>query len=135
MRVGSQPTSGWPAEAQGIRCVRQGCISVLARADSSAQRNVADRGQAARPSRPVRRGRRRSARQGHSCLQPHPRLDQAGVLKARAEVERFAGASGHAAASLRAALQIYEDRRATTLAEQVRAALASLTTQPDLESA
>jgi hypothetical protein len=57
------------------------------------------------------------------------------VLKARAEVERLAGASGHAAASLRAALQIYGDRRATTLAEQVRAALASLTTQPDPESA
>ena len=56
------------------------------------------------------------------------------MLKARAEVERLAGASGHAAASLRAALQIYEDRRATTLAEQVRAALASLTTQPPLFS-
>ena len=43
---------------------------------------------------------------------PMPRAD---ALKARAEVERLAGAPGHAAASLRAALDIYEQQRATTL--------------------
>jgi hypothetical protein len=49
-------------------------------------------------------------------------------------VERLAGASGQAAASLRAALQIYEDRRATTLAERAKVTLASLTAQPGPES-
>jgi hypothetical protein len=44
-------------------------------------------------------------------------------------VERLAGAPGRAAASLRAALRIYEDRRATTLAKRAKAALASLTAQ------
>ena len=57
------------------------------------------------------------------------------VLKARAEVERLAGAPGQAAASLRAALDIYEEQRATTLAGQTRAALASLAAQPGRDPA
>ena len=51
---------------------------------------------------------------------------QAEALKTRAEVERLAGAPDQAAASLRAALNIYQDVRATGLAEPARAALASL---------
>jgi hypothetical protein len=53
--------------------------------------------------------------------------EQADVLETRAEVERLAGAPDQAAASLRAALGIYEDRRATFLAGRARATLASLT--------
>jgi predicted ATPase/DNA-binding SARP family transcriptional activator len=49
---------------------------------------------------------------------------RANVLKARAEVERLAGAPGQAAAGLRAALDIYEQQRATALAGQARTALA-----------
>jgi hypothetical protein len=52
------------------------------------------------------------------------------VLNNRAEVERLAGEPGQAAASLRAALDIYERQRATTRAGQTRAALASLAAQP-----
>jgi predicted ATPase/DNA-binding SARP family transcriptional activator len=63
---------------------------------------------------------------------PMPRAD---VLRARAEVERLAGAPGQAAASLRAALDIYEQQRATALASQVRAALASLAAQPGRDPA
>jgi predicted ATPase/DNA-binding SARP family transcriptional activator len=55
---------------------------------------------------------------------------QTDALKARAEVERLAGAPGRAAASLRAALQIYEDSGAVTEASRVRAALAGLAAQP-----
>ena len=51
---------------------------------------------------------------------------RADVLRTRAEVERLAGAPGQAAVSLRAALDIYQRQRATALADQVRAALASL---------
>ena len=58
---------------------------------------------------------------------PMPRAD---VLRTRAEVERLAGEPGQAAASLRAALDIYQQKRATTLAGQARAALASLAAQP-----
>jgi predicted ATPase/DNA-binding SARP family transcriptional activator/class 3 adenylate cyclase len=58
---------------------------------------------------------------------PYLRAD---ALKARAEVERLADASGQAAASLRAALGIYEDLRAATPAKRARAALASLAAQP-----
>jgi tetratricopeptide (TPR) repeat protein len=52
-------------------------------------------------------------------------LTQAEVLIAEAEVDRLAGAPDQAVASLRAALRIYEDRRATQLAAQTRAALAT----------
>ena len=57
-------------------------------------------------------------------------LAQATVHEAQAEVERLAGAPGHAATRLSTALRIYEDRRATALAERVRTALASLAAQP-----
>jgi predicted ATPase len=57
-------------------------------------------------------------------------MPRAGALQARAEVERLAGAPDQAAASLRAALDIYEQQRATTLADQTRTALASLAAQP-----
>ena len=49
---------------------------------------------------------------------------------ARAEVEWLAGAPGRAAASLRAALAIYENRHVALLAELARAALASLAAEP-----
>jgi predicted ATPase/DNA-binding SARP family transcriptional activator len=52
------------------------------------------------------------------------------ALKARAEVERLAGAPGQAAASLRAALQIYEDMGSVAQARRTRAALASLAAEP-----
>jgi len=51
---------------------------------------------------------------------------QAEVLEAKAEVERLAGNPDLAAASLRAALMIYENRRATQLAARIRASLARL---------
>ena len=57
-------------------------------------------------------------------------LAQATVHEASAEVERLAGEPGQAAARLRAALRIYEDRRATALAERARTALASQAAQP-----
>jgi predicted ATPase/DNA-binding SARP family transcriptional activator len=55
---------------------------------------------------------------------------QTEVLEAKAEVSRLAGAFDQAAVSLRAALQIYEDRRATLLAARVRATLAGVTARP-----
>ena len=86
----------------------------------------------------ARRGQFAAARQLADEAQAHipPAAlpaDQAEVLETRAEVDRLAGAPGHAAASLRAALRIYEDRRATYLAERARADLASLTAQADPE--
>jgi predicted ATPase/DNA-binding SARP family transcriptional activator len=51
------------------------------------------------------------------------------VLAAQAEVYQLAGAREEAADSLRKALRIYEERRASALAERTRAALASLTTR------
>ena len=60
---------------------------------------------------------------------------QAETLMAKAEVNRLAGAPDQAGASLRAALRIYEDRQAVPLAEQARAALASLTAQPGTKPA
>ena len=60
---------------------------------------------------------------------------QADALEARAEVERLAGAPDQAAASLRAALHIYEVMGSATLARRVRAALASLAAQPGGEPA
>jgi tetratricopeptide (TPR) repeat protein len=68
---------------------------------------------------------------------PDEQLLHAEVLETRAEVERLAGAPGQAEISLRAALRIYEDRRATALAYRVRAALSSVHagTQPGGEPA
>jgi tetratricopeptide (TPR) repeat protein len=57
-------------------------------------------------------------------------LAQATVHEASAEVERLAGEPEEAAARLNAALGIYEDRRATGLAERVRTSLASLAVLP-----
>jgi predicted ATPase/transcriptional regulator with XRE-family HTH domain len=51
------------------------------------------------------------------------------VLTAKAEVLRLAGAPGDAETSLRRALQLFEDRRMTPLAERTRALLAGLTAQ------
>ena len=51
---------------------------------------------------------------------------EAEILVAKAEVATLAGAPAEATASLRTALQIYEDRRAVALADRTRAALASL---------
>jgi predicted ATPase/DNA-binding SARP family transcriptional activator len=51
---------------------------------------------------------------------------EAEILVAKAEVARLAGARAEAAASLRTALRIYEDRRAVALAKRARGALASL---------
>jgi tetratricopeptide (TPR) repeat protein len=48
------------------------------------------------------------------------------LLVANAEVSRLAGAPDQAAADLRVALRIYEDCRATQLAAQIRATLATL---------
>jgi class 3 adenylate cyclase/tetratricopeptide (TPR) repeat protein len=56
---------------------------------------------------------------------------QAEMLMAKAEVNRLAGRSDLAEASLREALRIYKDRHATALATQARTALATLTRQPD----
>ena len=60
---------------------------------------------------------------------------QTNVLKARAEVERLAGARGEAAASLRAALRVYEDMGSVTEASRVRATLASLAAEPGCKPA
>jgi predicted ATPase len=60
---------------------------------------------------------------------------QAEMLMAKAEVSQLAGAPGPAAESLRAALQIYEDRHAAPLAEQAKTALARLTAQPGTKRA
>jgi ATP/maltotriose-dependent transcriptional regulator MalT len=51
------------------------------------------------------------------------------VLTAKAQVLRLAGAPGDAETSLRRALQLFEDRRMTPLAERTRALLAGLTAQ------
>ena len=62
-------------------------------------------------------------------------LLQADVLETRAAGERLAGAPGQAVASLCAALQIYQDKRATALAERTTTTLTSLTAQPGREPA
>jgi tetratricopeptide (TPR) repeat protein len=88
----------------------------------------------------ARRGEFSAARQlicqAEALLSPASSpVAQADVLESIAEVERLAGAPGQAMASLRAALQIYEGRRATALAERTRAALARLPGQPGDEPA
>jgi hypothetical protein len=57
------------------------------------------------------------------------------VLVAQAEVSKLAGAPEEAAASLREALRIYEDRRASALADRTRAALVSLASRTGTGSA
>jgi predicted ATPase/class 3 adenylate cyclase len=58
-------------------------------------------------------------------------LDQAMVLAAGAEVNWLAGSPERGLACVRAALQIYEDKHVVPVAEQLRAALASLPAYPD----
>jgi tetratricopeptide (TPR) repeat protein len=71
---------------------------------------------------------RRLVGEAQALLPPASRpLPKAETLVAEAEVNRLAGAPDQAAACLRAALRIYDDGRATSLAEKVRAALATLT--------
>jgi class 3 adenylate cyclase/tetratricopeptide (TPR) repeat protein len=60
---------------------------------------------------------------------------QGEILMARAEVDRLAGAREQAKTSLHAALRIYQDRRATHLADQAAAALASLAGHPSAKPA
>jgi predicted ATPase len=60
---------------------------------------------------------------------------QAEILMAKAEVNRLAGEREQAAASLRVALRIYQDRNATPLADQAKTALASLTDHPGAKPA
>jgi tetratricopeptide (TPR) repeat protein len=74
---------------------------------------------------------RQFAGQAKALVAPTTWADvQAEILVAKAEVAKLAGAPAEAAASLREALRIYEDRRAVALADQTRAALASLPTEP-----
>jgi len=56
-------------------------------------------------------------------------LERAEFLVVQAEVARLAGATGQAEASLRRALQFYQDRRMVVLAERTHALLAGLTRQ------
>lgn len=60
---------------------------------------------------------------------------QTDLLKARAEVGRFAGETGQAAVCPRAALRIYEAMGSVTQASRVTGVLASLAAQPGAESA
>jgi tetratricopeptide (TPR) repeat protein len=60
---------------------------------------------------------------------------QAEILMAKAEVDQLAGALDQAAASLRAALRIGQDRHAVSLIDRAKAALASRTAQPRTEPA
>jgi predicted ATPase len=72
---------------------------------------------------------RRHAGQAEALLSPASMpLERADVLEAKAEIESLAGALSQAAASLRAAIEIYEDRRAIALAERAKTILASLAT-------
>jgi hypothetical protein len=74
---------------------------------------------------------RQLAAEAEALIAPTTWADlQAEVLVAKAEVSRLAGALGEAAASLRTALRIYQDRHAVALADRTRAALASLPTEP-----
>jgi tetratricopeptide (TPR) repeat protein len=74
---------------------------------------------------------RRLVDEAQALLPPACRsLPKAETLVAEAEVNRLAGAPDRAAACLRAALRIYEDARATALAEKVGAVLATLTDHP-----
>jgi len=57
------------------------------------------------------------------------------TLIAKAEVDQLAGARHEAADSLRAALRIYEDRRAVPLADQARTLVARLEIEPDTRPA
>ena len=87
----------------------------------------------------ARRGQFAAARQliaeAEEGISTAPWILQAMVPVAKAEVSRLAGDPDQAAASLTAALRIYEDRHAVPLAERVKALLASLNAQPGQGSA
>jgi ATP/maltotriose-dependent transcriptional regulator MalT len=71
---------------------------------------------------------RRLVDEAQALIPPTSRsIPRAETLVAEAEVNRLAGAPDQAAVCLRAALRIYEDCRATSLAEKVRAVLAAPT--------
>jgi hypothetical protein len=93
------------------------------------------RWRAARAKVLARRGQFTAARQltaeAEALIAPTTYAElQAEVQVAKAEVAKLAGAPAEAAASLRKALRIYEDRRAAPLVDQTRAALASLPAEP-----
>jgi len=74
---------------------------------------------------------RQLADQAQALISPaSTEAEQADVLVAEAEVHRLAGAREQAEQCLRAALRIYEDRRAALLAKQIKAALAALASHP-----
>ncbi len=88
----------------------------------------------------ARRGQFAAARQLVGQVEALPSwttgpIAQTDVLKTRAEVERLAGAPDQAAASLRAALHIYENMGSATQARRTKAALASLAAQPGRDPA
>ncbi len=78
---------------------------------------------------------RRLAEEGARLAPAGSPMAQATAHEASAEVERLAAEPAQAATRLNAALRIYEDRRATALAERVRTALASLGPQPGRDPA
>lgn len=87
----------------------------------------------------ARRGRFSAARrlmdEAEALLAPvSSPWDDGWMLVTKAEVKRLAGTPDAAAADLREALRIYEDRRAPALAMPVRTALASLAAQRDQTS-
>jgi non-specific serine/threonine protein kinase len=95
------------------------------------------RWRAARAKVLAQRGQFTAARQlageAEALIAPTSRVDlwlQTEILVAKAEISKLAGAPAEAAASLREALRIYEDRRIVPLADQTRAALASLPAEP-----
>ena len=83
----------------------------------------------------ARRGQITAARQlaseAEALFAPTPfATEQAGVLEVKAEVAKLAGEPDEAAGYLRAALHMYEARRASGLADRARTALASLSANP-----
>jgi predicted ATPase/DNA-binding SARP family transcriptional activator len=95
------------------------------------------RWRAARAKVLAQRGQFTAARQltaeAEALIAPTSRVDlklQTEILVAKAEVAKLAGAPAEAAASLREALRIYQDRRIVPLADQTRAALARLPAEP-----
>jgi len=77
----------------------------------------------------------RLADEAEALVTPSYLLYQAVVQMAKAEVHRLAGTPRQAERCLRAALRIYEDRRAIALAEQAKTALTRLTAEPGREPA
>lgn len=92
-----------------------------------------NQGQGPRPARPVHY-RPPVRRRGEALIAPTTCAElEPEILVAKAEVSKLVGSWAEAAASLRTALRIYEDRRAVALADQTRAAWrrTGVTAQPD----